>query len=233
MNRLSPRLAAIAALVPRGARVADVGTDHGYLAAALLSEGIAQSVVATDIRPGPLSAAKQNIEAAGLAGRVSLRLCDGLADVRPEEADTVVIAGMGGETIVGILSRAPWALADDRLLLLSPQSKPELLRGRLFELGCGIQSEHLVRDTGRIYPILCAGGAARRRPDAAELLMGYWPPETRDELFYEALRRNVEKLRREAEGLRAALSPDAQPRLRETEALLRALREWEDEEWQR
>ena len=217
----------MAALVPRGARVADVGTDHGYLPVYLLSQGIAASVVATDIRPGPLSAAKQNIEEAGLSGRVELRLCDGLADVRPDEADVIVAAGMGGETIVGILSRAPWALEDGKTLLLSPQSKQEQLRAWLYERNCGIRSEYLVRDAGRIYPILCAGGAALRKPDEAELCMGWWPPETRDALFREELHGRIQRLLREADGLRRAQDPDALPRLQKTEALLSALRKWE------
>lgn len=228
MIRLSPRLAAVATLVPQGARVADVGTDHGQLAVYLLEQGSAASVVATDIRPGPLSAAKRNIEAAGLADRIELRLCDGLAGVRPEEADVIVIAGMGGETIAGILSRAPWALEGNRLLLLSPQSKQELLRAWLWERGCAIRAEQLVRDAGRIYPILCAGGKACRRPDDAELYMGFWPPETRDALFYEALHKNIEKLQREADGLRGAQDPAAAERLRKTDALLSALKGWED-----
>ena len=225
--KLSPRLAAIAALVPEGSRVADVGTDHGFLAVFLAEQGIAASVVATDVREGPLAAAKQNISAAGLEERISLRLCDGLADVRPEEADVIILAGMGGETIAGILARAPWALENGRLLLLSPQSKQELLREWLWTHGCAIRREALVRDAGRIYPILCAGGKAQRRPDAAELHMGVWPPETRDALFYEALHYNIEKLRREAEGLRASREASARERLAKTEALLAALREWE------
>ncbi len=227
MIRLSPRLAAVAAMVPRGARVADVGTDHGLLAVYLAEQGIAASVVATDVRPGPLAAAKENIEACGLAGRIELRLCDGLADVQPEEADVIVIAGMGGETIAGILSRAPWALENDRRLLISPQSKQELLRAWLWEHGCAIREERLVRDAGRIYPILCAGGKASGIPGAAELYMGVWPAEARSALFYEALRGNIERLRREADGLRGAQDPEAAPRLRKTEALLAALREWE------
>ncbi len=227
MIRLSPRLAAVAALVPQGARVADVGTDHGHLAVFLLSQGIAASVVATDIRPGPLAAAKQNIEAAGLSERVSLRLCDGLADVLPEEADVIVLAGMGGETVAGILSRAPWAMEDGRLLLLAPQSKQMLLRTWLFEHGCGIREERLVRDAGRIYPILSAGGPALREPDAAELYMGFWPPEKRDALFFEALHGNITRLEREAAGLRGTQEPSARERYKETEALLATLREWE------
>ncbi len=228
MIRLSPRLAAIAALVPSGAHVADVGTDHGLLAVRLAEQGLAASVVATDVRVGPLAAAKQNIEAAGLADRVSLRLCDGLSDVRPEEADVIVLAGMGGETITGILSRAPWSLENDRLLLLSPQSKHELLRAWLWEHGCAVQRELLVRDAGRVYPILCAGGRAEREPDEAELYMGFWPQESRDELFYEALRHNIEKLRREADGLRGSRGAAAQERLRKTESLLAALQKWEE-----
>ena len=93
MTKLSPRLEAVAALVPRGAKVADVGTDHGYLAICLLERGIAANVVATDIRPGPLAGAKQNIAQAGLSDRISLKLCDGLDAVEPEQADVIVIAG--------------------------------------------------------------------------------------------------------------------------------------------
>ena len=113
--KLPPRLAAIAALVPDGARLADVGTDHALLPIRLLLDGKIQSAVATDIRPGPLSRAKENAYAAGVQD-LSCVLCDGLTDVSPDSVDTVVIAGMGGENIAAILrAGAPEALSAGEL----------------------------------------------------------------------------------------------------------------------
>ena len=106
--KLPPRLAAIAALVPDGARLADIGTDHALLPIRLLLDGKIQSAIAADIRPGPLSRAKENACAA-MVTNLSCVLCDGLTGISPDSVDTVVIAGMGGENIAGILRAAPWA----------------------------------------------------------------------------------------------------------------------------
>ena len=92
---LSPRLRMAASLVPPGARLADIGTDHGYLPAALILEGAIPSAIASDLRPGPLARARETAVRYGLEDRLSLRLCDGLSGIGPEEADALVIAGMG------------------------------------------------------------------------------------------------------------------------------------------
>ena len=97
--RLDGRLAAVAALVPRGARAADVGTDHAYLAIALLNEQDVETVIATDKNEGPCEAARRTISASGFTNRVQVRLGDGLAPLSPGEVDTVCIAGMGGGLI--------------------------------------------------------------------------------------------------------------------------------------
>ena len=102
---LSLRLKTIAALVPKGARVCDVGTDHARLPIYLISEKIASRVIATDLRPLPLENAKKNVEYSGVTG-IELRLCDGLSAVKKHEADVIIIAGIGGEVISGIISRA-------------------------------------------------------------------------------------------------------------------------------
>ena len=109
MNKLelSPRLAAIAALVPQGARLADVGTDHAYLPVRLLLDGGIASAVATDVNEGPLQRGRETAERYGVR-TILFRRCDGLADVRADEVDTVVIAGMGGDLIARILAAAPW-----------------------------------------------------------------------------------------------------------------------------
>ena len=150
---LSPRLEAIAALILTGSRVADIGTDHGFLPIYLRSHGIARSVIASDLRKGPLARAVENGEKYAVTS-VDYRLAPGLDALSPGETDTIVIAGMGGETIVTTLQNAPWAYSDDITLLLAPQSKPDLLRRYLAGNGYRIDFEKLVRDRGILYPIL-------------------------------------------------------------------------------
>ena len=157
--KLPPRLAAIAALVPDGARLADVGTDHALLPIRLLLDGKIQSAVATDIRPGPLSRAKENAYAAGVQD-LSCVLCDGLTGVSPDSADTVVIAGMGGENIAAILRAAPWACRNT-LCILQPMSRPEELRAALPSLGLTIRAERLLFRSRRARR--CSGGSFGRR----------------------------------------------------------------------
>ena len=152
---LTPRLRLLADWVPAGARLADVGTDHGYLPVWLLLRGRAASAIASDLRPGPLSRAQKTAEDYG--AKLDLRLCDGLSAVAPEECDTVVIAGMGGENIAAILAAAPWTADGGHTLLLQPQSRPEVLRGFLAGHGYIIQREALVRDRGHLYPVMEAG----------------------------------------------------------------------------
>ena len=124
---LSPRLRAVADLVPPQTRFVDVGTDHAYLPAYLIQKGIIPSAVASDLRKGPLERARQTAERCGVTGRMSFRLGNGLERVQPEEAQTIAIAGMGGETIAAILSAAPWCRLGERTLLLQPMSGlPEL-----------------------------------------------------------------------------------------------------------
>ena len=203
--KLPPRLAAIAALVPDGARLADVGTDHALLPIRLLLDGKIQSAVATDIRPGPLSRAKENACAAGVQD-LSCVLCDGLTGVSPDSVDTVVIAGMGGETIISILQDAPWTADGRHRLLLQPMTKAAALRHWLADNGYTFTDEHLVEDKGRVYPILCVEGGAFRPLTEAEALCGVLLAD--DPLYAAYLTEHITKLRRSAEGLRRSSDPD-------------------------
>ena len=153
---LDARLAACAAFVRPGSRLADVGTDHGYLPIRLLLDGVVPFAIASDVRPGPLSSAKENAERYGVSEQMDCRLCDGLSDVLPGEADDVTIAGMGGELILRILKEAPWACEDNMRLILQPMTMaPELRRG-LLELGMDITREIAVSAAGRVYSVICA-----------------------------------------------------------------------------
>ncbi len=154
---LSPRLQLLADWVPPGARLADVGTDHAYLPVWLRLHGRVVSAIACDLREGPLARARETGRTYG-ADAVDYRLGDGLAVVSPEEADTVVIAGMGGENIASILAGAPWTADGAHTLLLQPQTRAEVLRAFLADHGYAIRREALAEDRGTLYPVIEAGG---------------------------------------------------------------------------
>ena len=171
MNKLelSPRLAAIAALVPAGARLADVGTDHAYLPVRLLLDGKIQSAVATDVNEGPLRRGRETAERYGV-GDLSFRRCDGLADVRADEVDAVAIAGMGGDLIARILAAAPWT--KQVKLILQPMTAQVDLRKWLIENGYCIQTETLAQEGKKLYVILSATGGASTPYTPGELWAG-------------------------------------------------------------
>ena len=142
---LSDRLEACISYVNQNDRVADIGCDHGLLGIALLERGIARSVIAADVGEGPLSAAKLNAQRHGLDGKMTFFLSDGVEKI-PRDFDTLVCAGMGGDTMIHILSAAPW-LNDDRYrLILQCQSKRPELRRWLYEHDYAISRETLAQD---------------------------------------------------------------------------------------
>lgn len=216
--RLQPRLQAIADLVPQGTRLVDVGTDHGYLPVWLLLQGKIRSAVATDIGEGPLDHARRSAQLYEIA--LDCRLCDGLAAVSPEETDTVVIAGMGGETIIHILANAPWS-RQGVCLLLQPMSKAELLRQWLTENGYMICQENLVEDKGILYPILRVIGGCGPALTPGQIWAGLG---TEESLYPRYAGEQLAKLRRAAEGLRRAARQEPE-RLAALEAAIQALEE--------
>jgi len=151
--KLTLRLAAIADLIVPGSRLVDVGTDHALLPVWLLAEGVCPFVIATDVAPGPLEAARRSAGREGVSTGIDFRLADGLDAVMAHEVDTVVIAGMGGETMQGIIARAPWLKSGPVRMILQPQSKvPELLEF-LSEEGYSVTARHEVADAGKGYVI--------------------------------------------------------------------------------
>lgn len=154
MQNLSVRLSTIASLVPCGAKVCDVGTDHAFLPIALKKSGRAASVIATDINKKPLRKAEENVEKSGVDG-ISLRLCDGIEGVERQEADTFIVAGIGGEVISGILSRGIEKLKFSNVtLILQPTTSPEILRKFLYDNGFLIKTEIAVEENGKLYSVM-------------------------------------------------------------------------------
>ncbi len=173
MKELGIRLGAVAALVRKGRRVADIGTDHALLPVWLVHNGHCPSAVASDIGEGPAAAARRTVAGAGLEKAVAVRVGDGLQPVLPDEVDDIVIAGMGGETIAEILADAPW-VADTRFhLVLQPMSKPERLRVFLAENGFVTLEETVVAEGERLYTVMAVCYTGERRTlSYAEALLG-------------------------------------------------------------
>lgn len=170
---LGDRLQAVADFVPQGSRVADIGTDHGYLAVALVKSGKAKFVVASDKNTGPYEAAVRTVRENGLADNViSVRLGDGLKSLRPGEVDTVCIAGMGGALMVEILEGSPDVVETLDALILQPQSAAPELRRWIYRKHWHIEDESLVLDDGRIYEIIMAKRGRRKMPEQLMLEIG-------------------------------------------------------------
>ena len=158
---LTPRLRAIAARVPQGSNLADIGTDHGHLPLYLLKTGHLQRAIASDLRVGPLNHARQNAAAYGLSDRISFRLAHGLDGVSPDECDVISIAGMGGETMIEILRAAPWTADGNHLLLLQPMTMLPQLRQWLWENGYRIDEETVCQEGHRYYLVWSVTGGAQ------------------------------------------------------------------------
>lgn len=148
---ISKRLLCCASMVQAGARVADIGCDHGYLGIWLLKEGVAASVSACDLREKPLEKARENAALFGTADRMTFSVADGLSALQPGQVDTVVCAGMGGDCIAHILEEAPWVRDPSYTLILQPQTSGNDLRRYLGENGFSIEEERLVQDGGFLY----------------------------------------------------------------------------------
>ncbi len=198
---LDARLACVAARVRPGSRVADIGTDHAHLPVWLVGQGVCPGGIASDLRAGPAEAARRTVERAGLADSIAVRVGDGLSPVSPEEADDMVIAGMGGETIAAILAAAPWLKDAAYRLVLQPMTHPELLREYLLTNGFSIEGEWIAAEGKRRYLILQAAyTGAPPVTDEAAYYTGALPPGAEGAAF---LRGQARHLRRRAAGLQS------------------------------
>lgn len=151
---LTERLQKIADCI--NARVlADIGTDHGYIPIYCVERGKCESALACDVNEGPLQAADANISVYGLTDKIETRLSDGLEALSPMEADTIVIAGMGGFLIRDILIRGADKIGDDTTLILQPMVAVPELREYLYTNGYEIYDEKLAREGDKFYNILC------------------------------------------------------------------------------
>lgn len=144
---------------------ADIGTDHGYIPVELVCSQRAKRVIATDVRRGPLDAAKRRIEKNGCADRIELRLGSGLLPIEPGECETIIISGMGGELICDILARGESVAKAADCLLLQPMNSQDMLRKFLYTHGYEIIKEDIAVEGFKVYNLIIATSGRAVMPE--------------------------------------------------------------------
>ncbi|MEG0962845.1 MAG: class I SAM-dependent methyltransferase [Lachnospiraceae bacterium] len=170
MIQLSDRLTAVAALVTEFGTLADVGTDHGYIPVFLAKEKRIERGIAMDVNQGPLLRAKEHIIQYGLEDVIQTRRSDGLEALHRNEADTIVIAGMGGGLMTRILAAGKQTAASAKELILQPQSELEAFRRFLQENKFQIVAENMIFEDGKYYPMMRVIPKAKEHMDSMSLL---------------------------------------------------------------
>ena len=151
---LTPRLQKIADMIQPCDCVADIGTDHGYLPVFLCGKEKCKTAIASDINAGPLQRAKATVSQYGMTSSVSLRLGSGAKTLVPNEADAIVIAGMGGLLIGELLKASADVFAKAKQIILQPMSSIPELRENLYQMGYTILEEVLIPEEEKLYHIL-------------------------------------------------------------------------------
>lgn len=182
MNKLSKRLKIVADYVDDNSKVIDIGCDHGLLSIYLVNNKKNIKVIASDINDNALSSARSNIKEYKLEDKIDIRLGKGLEVVSPEEIDTIVIAGMGSNTIVGILKYAKDKLKYVDNIIIQSNTDLYFLRKSITRLGYYIEDETLVEDKNIIYTVI-KFKRGRKRYSYKELYLGPILMNKRGKLF--------------------------------------------------
>ena len=151
MLKISDRLATIAGLIPKGAHLVDIGTDHGYVPIWLLQNGLISSAIAMDVNKGPLARAKENRDRYGFTDVMDLRLSNGFEKLKSGEGDSVLIAGMGGPLMIRIIEEGRENASSIQTWVLQPQSEIPSVRRYLHEHHFDIVDEIMLKDEGKYY----------------------------------------------------------------------------------
>lgn len=205
---MSSRLEMIASFVTQGRGVADIGTDHAILPIILRRRGYKGYIVAGDINEGPLKKAERGLLEAEIDD-VELKLCNGLESIDGSRIDTIVVAGMGGDTITGILDRGlydmpEWADRSDYKLILHPVTKPEILRYWLVNNGFRISGENYIEDNGILCQIICAELGESEKYMDSELYVGKLERIVNQPCFEAVVDKHIKRFKAAVKGLENA-----------------------------
>lgn len=225
--KLSSRLLSCAALVRPGGVAADVGTDHGHLAIHLLKTGTCPHVFATDLREMPLEAARRNASRFGVTEQMTFCRTDGVSALPLEEIDTVICAGMGGDTIMGIMEDAGPRWRPSLQWVLQPQSAVNDLRRWLSEQGLSVGRELLSRDGNFVYTAMEVRMGGGRPLSPGEQFLPPWLLHGGDPLLPAYFQRVKAGVLQSVQGLHRARNPRPDT-LNYYESALKALEEMEE-----
>lgn len=154
MIELSKRMQSVADMIQPCDAVGDIGCDHAFVSIYMVEQHRAKRVIASDVRRGPITIAKRNIEAMNLSDQIEIRMGDGLGTIVPGEVNAVVLAGMGGMLMIDILERGEEVVTRCDQLVLQPQSDIEKVRRYLAEKGYHLADEQMLIDAGKYYNLL-------------------------------------------------------------------------------
>lgn len=211
MSKLTGRLGLLAEMITPGHTVADVGADHARLALYLVEEGVSPWVIVSELGEGPWARARQALLQSHDRKNIELRQGDGLQVLCAGEVQEVVLAGMGGDTMVDILGHDWDKAATFQRFLFQPMTRVEVLRRHLSEQGWGIEDERLVQEEQRLYIVIAARPGLGFKPlNELELEVGPIILKTDDDLKKEYIKRRLHKLRTIYHDMLASPKPDIQ-----------------------
>lgn len=227
--KLSERLNTVVSFVEPGSRIADVGTDHGYVPIELARRGIIRHALAMDVRKGPLERAQAHIRQYGLEQVIETRLSDGIGQMRDGEADTVIVAGMGGELVIHILEEGKPFWEQIQHWILSPQSELDKVRDYLVQNGFSIARETMLKEEGKYYVVMdiCRGPMEPLKP--WESLYGPLLLKEKQPVLKEFLEKERNLCESILKGLSGQESASAQERAAELTRQIRWIRKAQDE----
>ena len=223
--QISKRLETVASFVEKGSVIADVGCDHGYIPIYLYQKGMIPKAIAMDVNKGPLERAKIHIREYGLGEYITTRLSDGVCALKPNEADAVVIAGMGGALMEKIIEEGEETLKSVSYLILQPQSELAHFRRFLHQKGYCIEQEAMVLEDGKYYPMMKAKKGREVYQHEIDYRFGKKLLEEKNQVLYQFLLKEQQSLEMVKARLESADTESAKMRQKEIECDLEYIKE--------
>lgn len=222
-KNMTPRLLAIADLVTCGSIIADIGTDHAYIPIYLMQKGIINKAYAMDINEGPIKRANENILKFGMKDKITTRLSDGLQKLESNEADEVVIAGMGGILISEILEARRDLWCDSLKFVLQPMTAAEELRKYLLKNGFVITKEALAKEDNKVYQIMRAERGEMRTEREVDYYISPYLVKNKIKLTDELIELRIGEFEKMLAGLAVSKREETAEKLKYVKALLEEL----------
>ncbi len=217
--KLTSRLQCVADCVKKCRLLADIGTDHAYIPIYTVEKGIAESAIACDVVKGPLKIATDNIKSHGLEEKITPILANGLKAA--DNADVIVIAGMGGKLICTILENSPEVAKKADYMVIQPMTCSYELRKYLHENGFSITEEKLAREEDKIYNIMVVKKGDEKYTDEFHYHIGKKLFENRSPMLSEYIRMRAEVIKKQIRGLKTSKNPDLHSKADELEEIFR------------